>query len=141
MRPSWDEYFMDVARTVATRSTCDRKAVGAVIVRNRQILSTGYNGSVRDTEHCDDVGHLMENGHCVRTVHAEANAIVQAARNGVSIDGAVMYITACPCFICFKMLVNAGIKDILYEEYYGRDEKVQALALRTGVGLLYVGNE
>jgi len=77
-RASWDEYFMAIARVVATRSTCDRKHVGAVIVREKMILTTGYNGSIRGLEHCDDVGHLMEEGHCVRTVHAEANAIVQA---------------------------------------------------------------
>src|SRR5262245_45743700 len=87
-RASWDEYFMNIAREVATRSTCDRKFVGAVVVRDRSILATGYNGSIRGLAHCDEEGHLMEEGHCVRTVHAEANAIVQAARNGVRIDGA-----------------------------------------------------
>ena len=80
IRASWDEYFMAIARVVATRSTCDRKHVGAVIVREKMILTTGYNGSIRGLGHCDDEGHLMEEGHCVRTVHAEANAIVQAAR-------------------------------------------------------------
>ena len=85
-RSSWDEYFMGIARQVATRATCDRKHVGAVLVRNRMILSTGYNGSIRGLPHCDEVGHMMENGHCVATVHAEANAILQAAKNGVGID-------------------------------------------------------
>src|SRR5690606_2744344 len=87
-RVGWDEYFMGIARQVASRSTCDRKHVGAVIVRDRMILATGYNGSIRGIAHCDDEGHLMEDGHCVRTVHAEANAIVQAARNGVRLEGA-----------------------------------------------------
>ena len=87
-RASWDEYFMSIAQVVATRSTCPRKYVGAVIVRNRTILSTGYNGSIRGMPHCSDVGHMMEDGHCVATIHAEANAIIQAARNGVNIDGA-----------------------------------------------------
>src|SRR3984885_7436072 len=94
MRASWDDYFMNIARTVAARSTCDRKFVGAVIVRDRMILATGYNGSVRGLPHCDEEGHLMEDGHCVRTVHAEANAIVQAARNGGRVDGAHIYVTA-----------------------------------------------
>ena len=80
VRASWDEYFMNIAREVSTRSTCDRKFVGAVIVRDKSILATGYNGSIRGLPHCDEEGHLMEDGHCVRTVHAEANAIVQAAR-------------------------------------------------------------
>ena len=82
---------MEIAHQVATRATCDRKHVGCLIVRNRTILSTGYNGSIRGTPHCDEVGHLMENGHCVRTTHAEANAIIHAARNGVKIEGAEIY--------------------------------------------------
>ncbi len=86
-RVGWHTYFMNIARQAATRSTCDRKHVGAVIVRDKTILSTGYNGSVRGMPHCDEVGHLMEGGHCVATVHAEANAIIQAAKNGVRIEG------------------------------------------------------
>ena len=92
-RASWDEYFMNIAREVSTRSTCDRKFVGAVIVRDKSILATGYNGSIRGEPHCDEESHLMEGGHCVRTVHAEANAINQATRNGVRIDGASIYVT------------------------------------------------
>ncbi len=98
LRASWDEYFMNIASEVSTRSTCDRKFVGAVIVRDKSILATGYNGSIRGLPHCDEEGHLMEDGHCVRTVHAEANAIVQAARNGVRIEGATIYVTASPCW-------------------------------------------
>src|SRR5262245_6791559 len=105
---------MNIARQVATRSTCDRKHVGAVIVRDKTILSTGYNGSIRGRAHCDDVGHDMENGHCVATVHAEANAIIQAAKNGVGIDGAELYTTASPCWNCFKLLANGGIKAVYY---------------------------
>ena len=97
-RASWDDYFMNIAREVATRATCDRKHVGAVIARDKSILATGYNGSIRGLAHCDDEGHLMEDGHCVRTVHAEANAIVQAARNGMRIDAATIYVTASPCW-------------------------------------------
>src|SRR6185437_6204411 len=107
VRASWDEYFMNIAREVATRSTCDRKFVGAVIVRDRSILATGYNGSIRGLAHCDEEGHLMEEGHCVRTVHAEANAIVQAARNGVRIEAASIYVTASPCWGCFRLIANA----------------------------------
>jgi len=122
-RLPWDEYFMAIAQVVASRATCDRKHVGAVIVRDRTILSTGYNGSIRGLPHCDDEGHMMESGHCVATIHAEANALVQAARNGVSIQGAAIYITASPCWSCFKMIANAGIRQIFYGEFY-RDERI-----------------
>jgi dCMP deaminase len=122
-RASWDEYFMRIAIQVATRSTCDRKHVGAVVVRDRILLATGYNGSLRGLEHCDDVGHLMDGGHCVRTVHAEANAIVQAARNGVRLDSAHIYVTASPCFSCFKLIANAGIQRIVFGEFY-RDQRI-----------------
>lgn len=109
---------MQIAATVATRATCDRKHVGAVIVRDRSILATGYNGSIRGLEHCDEVGHMIEDGHCVRTIHAEANAVIQAARHGVSIDGATIYVTASPCWACFRMLANAGIRRIVFGEFY-----------------------
>src|SRR5437870_5981269 len=102
-RIGWHEYFMNIARQAATRSTCDRKHVGAVIVKNKTILSTGYNGSIRGVESCRERGHMMEEGHCVRTVHAEANAIIQAAKNGVTIDQADLYTTASPCWWCFKL--------------------------------------
>lgn len=128
MRTSWDEYFMRIASEVANRATCDRKHVGAVIVRNNFILSTGYNGSIPNLDHCDDVGHLMVDGHCVRTIHAEANAICQAARNGVKVDGAVMYVTASPCFACFKLCASCGIRTIVYGEFY-RDTNVFELEL------------
>ncbi len=95
-RVSWKRYFMNIAHEVATRSTCNRKQVGAVIVRDKTILSTGYNGSIRGLKHCDEVGHEMENGHCVRTIHAEANAIVQAARNGININTGEIFVSASP---------------------------------------------
>lgn len=126
-RASWDEYFMAIAREVATRSTCDRKHVGAAIVRDKMILATGYNGSIRGLAHCDDEGHLMEDGHCVRTVHAEANAIVQAARSGISVDAADIYVTASPCFGCFKLIANAGLKRIVFGEFY-RDHRIYELS-------------
>ena len=126
-RSSWDQYFMDIAAQVATRATCDRKHVGAVIVRDRTILSTGYNGSIRGMPHCDEVGHMMENGHCVATVHAEANAILQAAKNGVRIDGATLYTTASPCWPCFKLIANSGCVRIVYGELY-RDPRIFEVA-------------
>ena len=131
---------MNLAVQAATRSTCPRKHVGAVIVRDKSILSTGYNGSIRGAPHCDEVGCLLENGHCVRTVHAEANAIVQAARNGVRLDGAEIYVTASPCFGCFKLIVNAGIRTIHYGEFY-RDEKVLRFAAELGVRMVHLGLE
>ncbi len=134
-RASWDEYFMSIGKEVATRATCDRKHVGAVIVRDRSILATGYNGSIRGLPHCDEEGHLMQDGHCVRTIHAEANAVIQAARNGVRIDGADIYVTASPCFSCFKMIANAGIRRIAYGEFY-RDERIFDFASRLGIELV-----
>jgi dCMP deaminase len=134
-RADWHTYFMNIARQVATRSTCDRKHVGAVIVRDRTILSTGYNGSIRGMPHCDDVGHLMESGHCVATVHAEANAIIQAAKNGVRIDGAELYTTASPCWNCFKLVANAGIRTVYYGEFY-RDQRSIEVAGQLGIGLV-----
>jgi dCMP deaminase len=134
-RASWDEYFMNIAKEVASRSTCDRKHVGAVIVRDKSILATGYNGSVRGLGHCDDDGHLMEDGHCVRTVHAEANAIVQAARNGMRIDGASITVTASPCWGCFRLIANAGIVRIVFGEFY-RDQKIFDVSQRLGIELV-----
>ena len=126
---------MNIAREVATRSTCDRKHVGAVIVRDKMILATGYNGSVRGLPHCDDAGHDMEDGHCVRTVHAEANAIVQAARNGVRIDGAGIYVTASPCWPCFRLIANAGVVRIVFGEFY-RDQRIFDTSQTLGIELL-----
>ena len=134
-RSSWDQYFMDIAKQVATRATCDRKHVGAVVVRDRTILSTGYNGSIRGMPHCDEVGHMMENGHCVATVHAEANAILQAARNGVRIDGATLYTTASPCWPCFKLIANSGCVRIVYGEFY-RDPRIFEVAAQLKLELV-----
>ena len=136
-RATWEEYFMNIAKQVASRSTCDRKHVGAVIVGDKTILSTGYNGSIRGMPHCDEVGHMMENDHCVATIHAETNAILQAAKNGVMIDKAEVYITASPCWPCFKMLANAGIRKIFYGEFY-RDERIFDVAKRLGIELIHI---
>ena len=120
-RVSWGTYFMNIAKEVATRSTCDRKYIGAVIVREKTILSTGYNGSIKGLPHCDEAGHEMVNDHCIRTTHAEANAIVQAAKNGVEINKSDIYVTASPCYNCFKLIANAGMKTIYYGEFYRED--------------------
>lgn len=137
-RSTWDQYFMDIAKQVATRATCDRKHVGALLVRDRTILSTGYNGSIRGLPHCDEVGHMMENGHCVATVHAEANAILQAAKNGVSIDGATIYTTASPCWPCFKLIANSGCVRIVFGEFY-RDQRIFDYAAKLGLELVGLG--
>jgi dCMP deaminase len=124
-RSSWDTYFMKLAVDVATRATCPRKHVGAIIVRDKRVLATGYNGSPRGMPHCSEEGigcELKDLGgrmSCVRTIHAEANAIAQAAQNGVSVDSATVYTTASPCYDCSKLMLNAGIKEIVYGEFYG----------------------
>jgi dCMP deaminase len=137
IRDSWDQYFINIAIIVATRSTCDRKHVGAVIVKNNSILATGYNGSICGMPHCDDIGHLMENNHCIRTVHAEANAISQAARHGVSINKSSIYVTASPCYNCFSLIINSGIKKIVYYEFY-RDERILEISRKLGIDLFQV---
>ena len=134
-RVSWENYFMNIAREVASRSTCDRKHVGAVVVRDKTILSTGYNGSIKGLPHCDEVGHEIVDGHCIRTTHAEANAIVQAAKNGVHINHAEIYVTASPCYNCFKLIANAGIKTIFYNEFY-RDERIIKRSKEVGIKLV-----
>ncbi len=139
-RVSWDRYFMNLALEAATRSTCPRKSVGAVVVRDKAVLATGYNGSIRGLEHCTEAGCLMDNGHCVRTVHAEANAILQAARHGVSIDRADIYVTASPCWDCFKLIANAGIARVLYGDFY-RDERIKEFAREAGIELVRLGLE
>lgn len=134
-RPSWDEYFMQIAFTVAQRSTCDRAHVGAVIVRDRRILTTGYNGAPAGLPHCDEVGHLMIDGHCVRTLHAEQNAIIQAALHGVNIEGSTIYVTHQPCLTCAKMIINAGIRCVVYAGNYP-DENSRRFLAKAGVELV-----
>ena len=138
-RVSWEKYFMNIAQEVSSRSTCDRKHVGAVIVRGKTILSTGYNGSIKGLNHCDDVGHEMHNDHCIRTIHAEANAIVQAAKHGINIDQSEIYITASPCFDCFKLIANVGIGKIYFGEFY-RDERILTHASALGIELIDLSN-
>jgi dCMP deaminase len=132
---------MGIAMSVSTRATCDRRHVGAVIVRDHVILTTGYNGSIRGLPHCDDVGHEMVDGHCVRTVHAEANAIVQAARNGVRLEGGTIYVTASPCGVCFKLIANTGLTRIVFGELYRdsiRDAKLLEMCNKIGIVLEYL---
>lgn len=133
-RPDWTEYFLQIALDVATRATCDRKHVGCVLVRDQRILATGYNGSIVGLGHCDDEGHMMDEGHCVRTVHAESNAIAHAARHGVRIEGAAAYVTASPCWLCFRLLANAGVQQIHFGEFY-RDERIFSAAAKAGIAL------
>ena len=128
-RPSWDTYFMDITVLVAKRSTCTRRAVGAVIVRDKRILTTGYNGAPSGVRHCLEVGCLrerlnIESGQrheLCRGIHAEQNAIIQAAFHGVSIRGATLYCTNLPCLICAKMIINAGISKVFYLSGYADD--------------------
>lgn len=133
MRLSWDDYFLEIATVVAERATCDRAHVGCVLVRDKRILSTGYNGSPSGQPHCDDEGHLLVAGHCVRTVHAEVNAVIQAARHGVGTEGATAYVTHSPCYECAKVLVTAGVARIVYGEERG--ELAQVVRVKEMAGL------
>jgi dCMP deaminase len=125
-RPSWEEYFMDITHLVAKRSTCLRRQVGSVLVKDKKILATGYNGAPSRLEHCLDIGCLRqkqgipsgERHELCRGLHAEQNAIIQAAYHGVEIRAAILYCTNHPCIICSKMIINAGIQRIVYEEGY-----------------------
>jgi dCMP deaminase len=131
-RASWDQYFVDIARAVATRGTCDRLRVGCVLVRDRSVFASGYNGAGAGLPHCDDpgVGHDVYDNHCLRAVHAEANAIARAARSGHATAGAAAYVTHAPCWGCFQLLLNAGITRIVCGEVYKPDARVTA-AIRT----------
>jgi len=119
LRPSWDEYFLKLAMLASERATCPRMHCGCVIVKDRYVLSTGYNGSLPGADHCEDVGCLIVDNHCVRTNHAEMNAIAQAARHGVSVDGATAYVTNMPCTTCAKALSAAGIRRVVvFSDYH-----------------------
>jgi len=128
-RPTWEEYFMDITRLVAKRSTCKRRQVGAVLVMNKRILATGYNGAPSGLAHCLEIGCLREirqipsgeRHELCRGLHAEQNAIIQAAFHGIRIQGATLYCTNLPCVICTKMLINSGIKEIVHEGGYTDD--------------------
>jgi dCMP deaminase len=131
-RPTLDEYFMEIAEVVAKRSTCLRNNVGAVIVRDKRILSTGYNGAPRDMEHCLEIGCIRDQQNIAsgtkhelcRAVHAEQNAIIQSALHGVSVEGATLYCTHQPCILCAKMIINSKIKRVVYSNKYPDDEAI-----------------
>ena len=134
-RVSWNTYFMNIDKAVSTRSTCRRKYVGAVTLRNKTILSTVYNVSINGLPHYDEVGCEMVEEHCVRTTHTEVNAIVQATKNGVKVDRSEIYVTASPSYNCFKIIANAGIKINYYDELY-RDERIIVRAKEVGIKLI-----
>ena len=139
-RPSWDEYFMEMAELARTRTTCIRRGVGAVIVKDHRVLATGYNGTPNGLTHCSETGCLRaqmnipsgQRAELCRGLHAEQNAIIQAARMGVNIDGAELYCTTQPCAICTKMIINAGIKRVVIKERYP-DELGQSMAAEAGL--------
>ena len=150
IRPPWDEYFMNICQVVASRATCDRGRSGCVIVRDKQILTTGYVGSPVGTPHCDEVGHLMkkmvhedntESMHCVRTVHAEQNAICQAARMGISVEGGTAYCKMEPCRTCAMLIVNSGIKRVVCQKRYHAGKDTEDIFKQASVEFVVLNNE
>lgn len=150
VRPSWDEYFMEIAHTVSKRATCDRGRSGCVIVRDRQILVTGYVGSPIGMPHCDDVGHQMkqmvhEDGsvtnHCVRTVHAEQNAICQAAKLGISLLNGTLYCRMTPCRVCAMLIINCGITRVVCEKKYHAGGESEEMFRMAGVKLEFFSEQ
>ena len=150
VRPDWDEYFIGISREIAKRATCDRGRSGAVIVKDKRILCTGYVGAPAGLQHCDEIGHLFkivyrEDGtkseHCVRTTHAEMNAIVQAARYGIAIDGAVIYCKMTPCLDCAKAIINAGIKRVVCEKLYHAGQDSIDFLKEAGIELKIISEE
>lgn len=149
-RPSWDDYFMEVMEAVSKRATCDRGRSGCVIAKDKQVISTGYVGSAAGDDHCDDVGHQMQkrlnpdssiSDHCVRTVHAEQNAICQAAKKGISLDGATLYCRMTPCPVCAKMIINCGIKRVVAERKYHDGATAEKLFKKCGVKIEHKNKE
>ncbi len=149
-RPSWDEYFIGMANYVGLRATCNRGRSGCVIVRDRRVISTGYVGSPPGLPHCDEVGHDMhlvinEDGtkskHCIRTIHAEQNAVMQAARFGVALEGATMYCKMVLCHVCAKMAITAGIKRVIAEKDYQASKRSKEMLKKAGVKLEILSKE
>jgi dCMP deaminase len=149
-RPTWDEYFMEVAHTIAKRASCDRGRSGCVIARDKQILVTGYVGSPRGLPHCDEVGHLFkqvthEDGrvtnHCMRTVHAEQNAICQAARMGIALEGSTLYCRMTPCRTCAMLIINCGIVRVVCEWKYHTGAETEQMFIDAGVHLEFIHDE
>lgn len=142
MRKSWTSYFMEITEMVATRSTCDRAFVGCTLVnKDNRIVSTGYNGSVAGNPHCDEVGHVLRDGHCIATIHAEMNAILYCAKEGISVKGATAYITHFPCLNCTKALIQAGIAKIVYKHDYRIDDYALELFRKNDIEVLKFGGE
>jgi len=135
-RSTWDEYFLRIAAEVASRATCDRAHVGAVMVRDKMMVATGFNGSIRGMPHCDDVGHDLVNDRCQRTIHAEINALAQAARMNGGLDGATAYLTHFPCNNCFKAMANAGVVRVVYGEVRYVEPAVVAAAVALKIDLV-----
>lgn len=122
-RSSWQEYFMSISHMIAKRSTCDRAYVGCLLVnKDNRIVSSGYNGSIKGNPHCSEIGHTMRDGHCIATIHAEMNALLYCAKEGIKVDGCVCYVTHFPCLNCTKALIQAGISKIYYSNAYRVDE-------------------
>ncbi|MFA5076135.1 MAG: cytidine/deoxycytidylate deaminase family protein [Patescibacteria group bacterium] len=150
IRPSWDEYFMGIAKAAASRATCDRGRSGCCIARDKRILVTGYVGSPMNCPHCDEVGHELhtvrhldghETQHCIRTTHAEQNAICQAALLGVSLNGATIYCKMTPCYVCAKMIINCGIKRVVCEFDYHDGERSKEIFSQAGVEYCLLNNQ
>jgi len=149
-RPSWDEYFVQLADSVASRSTCDRGRSGCVIVKDRRILCTGYAGSPPGMPHCDEVGHQIrkvtdDSGvtreHCVRTIHAEQNALIQAAKFGISLEGGILYCRMEPCRTCAMSIVSAGIKKVVCERRYHAGDDARGIFAECGVELVVLNDK
>ena len=149
-RPSWDRYFLDLCEAVSKRATCDRGRSGSVIVKDKRILATGYVGSPAGLPHCDEKGHDMRKifddvrnvtEHCVRTLHAEQNAIIQAAKFGVSIDGATLYCKMVPCRSCAMMIINSGIKRVVAERHYHAEADTTGIFKEAGIRLVITSDE
>jgi dCMP deaminase len=149
-RPSWDEYFMEVCNAIAKRATCDRGRSGCVIAKNNQILVTGYVGAPAGLPHCDEVGHQLkkmvhEDGtittHCVRTVHAEQNAICQAAKRGIPIEGATLYCKMTPCRTCTMLIINCGITRVVCQKKYHDAKDSEEMFAKAGITLEYINTE
>jgi dCMP deaminase len=140
-RMSWHAFFASQSRVMAVRSTCPRLAVGCVVVRDKRMIASGYNGSIHDDEHCVDVGCKVVDGHCVRSIHAEQNALLQCARFGISTEGADLYVTHRPCLYCTKSLIQAGIRRVFFETDYHPDPYAEYLLERAGVLLEQVSSD
>ena len=150
IRPSWDDYFIEIANTVAKRATCDRGRSGCVIVRDKQILVSGYVGSPMGFAHCDEVGHQMkkmvhedgsETNHCVRTVHAEQNAICQAAKRGIALEGSTLYCRMTPCRTCAMLIINCGISRVVCEKKYHAGGESELMLRDAGIELKFIHDE